>query len=251
MTETDESGSLRNTPYRKLTRSRRRMTPARRLAYRLIVPLGLGIVRFFWATCRIVRVEGAQHLDAALARAPSLIPCYWHGHQLFCARYLLGQASRGLKVGWLVSPSVDGEIGALMVNRIGGHVIRGSATHTGARALRDYYDALVREGISPALTPDGPRGPRYRFKPGAILLAQISGRPIVLMSYAATRAWRIKWDRFVIPVPFSNVAIAVGAPRYVGKALDGKAVEQLQGEMEGELLSLFRAARTALAGAHG
>ncbi|EQD78910.1 protein containing DUF374, partial [mine drainage metagenome] len=83
---------------------------------------------------------------------------------------------RGMKLGWLISPSVDGEIGAMLVHRLGAHAIRGSSTHTGARALRDYYQALVKENISPAITPDGPRGPRNQFKPGTILLAQLSGR---------------------------------------------------------------------------
>ncbi len=66
---------------------------------------------------------------------------------------------------------------------LGGEVIRGSSTHTGARALRDFYQALVHEGISPVIAPDGPRGPPWKFKPGALLLAQLSQRPIVPLSY--------------------------------------------------------------------
>src|SRR5208337_4610625 len=77
---------------------------------------------------------------------------------------------------------------------LGGEVIRGSSTYTGARALRDYYQALVHEGISPAITPDGPRGPAWKFKPGAILLSQLSQRPIIPMAYAASRALKIKWS---------------------------------------------------------
>ena len=130
--------------------------------------------------------------------------------------------------------------------RAGGHVIRGSSSHTGARALRDYYQALVKEDISPVITPDGPRGPRFKFKPGAILLAQMSGRPMLPMAYAASRAWLIKWDRFVIPVPFSRVAIAIGPPRHVPRAMDAGTLERLQGEMESELRRLYEEARSAL-----
>ncbi|MFO7275956.1 MAG: lysophospholipid acyltransferase family protein [Pseudomonadota bacterium] len=251
MTETGPGGGLRNTFYRRITRSSRRMTPARRLLYRIAVPIGLGIIRFWWLTCRVVRVEGSEHIDAALAKAPSLIPCYWHQHQLFCGRYLLDQRARGLKVGWLISPSVDGELGAMMVQRLGGYVIRGSSTYTGARALRDYYQALVREDVSPAITPDGPQGPRFKFKPGAILLAQMSGRPILPMAYAASRAWLIKWDKFVIPVPFSRIAIAIGEPRYVPRVTDAAQIENLQQEMERELHRLFKAAHAALKGQKG
>jgi hypothetical protein len=196
--------------------------------------------------CRVVRVDGIEHLDAALSKAPSLVPCYWHQHQLFCGKFLVEQRAKGLTVGWLISPSVDGEIGAMMVRRFGGAVIRGSSSHTGARALRDYYQALVKDAVSPVVTPDGPRGPRFKFKPGAILLAQMSGRPMLPMAYAASRAWLVKWDKFVIPMPFSRVVIAIGAPRYVPRVLDAKGIETLQGEMEQELKTLYRKAAGGL-----
>ncbi|HEY3785016.1 MAG TPA: lysophospholipid acyltransferase family protein [Steroidobacteraceae bacterium] len=249
MSDKGPDGGLRNTLYRNTTRSSRRMTRARRLLYQLAVPVGLGIIRSWMKTCRVVGVRGVESLEQALARAPSLVPCYWHQHQLFCARFLLDQRSRGLAPGWLISPSVDGELGAMMVQRIGGHVIRGSSTHTGARALRDYYQALVRDGVSPVITPDGPRGPRFRFKPGAILLAQISGRPILPMAYAASRAWLIKWDKFVIPMPFARIVIAIGPPRYVPRVLDATTMQSLQTDMEAELRRLYLTAREALEGA--
>jgi len=239
-------GGLRNTLYRTRTRSSRRMTPMRRLLYRLAVPIALAVIHAWWRSCRVVRVIGGEHLDAALARAPSLVPCYWHQHLLFCGKYLVEQRERGLTVGWLISPSVDGELGAMMVRRFGAVVIRGSSTHTGARALRDYYQALTRDNVSPVITPDGPRGPRFKFKPGALLLAQMSGRPVLPLSYAASRAWRVKWDKFVIPLPFSRIAIAVGPPVYVPRVIDRQALAQLQTQMEGELKRLFGVARAAL-----
>jgi lysophospholipid acyltransferase (LPLAT)-like uncharacterized protein len=248
MTDSGTGGGLRNTIYKTLTRSSRRMTVGRRIGYQIVIPIGLAIIRFWWLTCRIVRVEGAQHLDEALATGPALIPCYWHQHQLFCGRYLFNQRTKGLRIGWLISPSVDGELGAIIVKRLGGYVIRGSSTHTGARALRDYYQALVQEKVSPIITPDGPRGPRFKFKPGAILLAQMSGRPILPMAYSASRAWLIKWDKFVIPWPFSRIAIAVGPPRFVPRTTDAKLIETLQGEMEQELKRLYAQARAALHG---
>jgi lysophospholipid acyltransferase (LPLAT)-like uncharacterized protein len=246
MTDTGPGGELRNTLYKTVTRSGRRMTRARRLLYALAVPLGLGIIRLWWLTCRIRHIDGDENLTAALAKAPSLVPCYWHQHQLFCARYLLERRSRGLVPGWLISPSVDGEFGALMVGRIGARAIRGSSSHTGARALRDYYVALVKENISPIMTPDGPKGPRFKFKPGAILLAQLSGRPMLPMAYAASRAWRIQWDKFVIPVPFARISIAIGEPRYVPRVLDAAGVEALQREMEQVLLRLYQKAAARL-----
>jgi lysophospholipid acyltransferase (LPLAT)-like uncharacterized protein len=245
-TDPEEAGGLRNSLYRKETRSKRRMTPLRRLAWRIVAAVGVGLIRFFWRTCRVTHVLGDEHTAQALARAPSLIPVYWHQHQLFCARYLLEQAPRGLKLGFLISPSVDGEIGVMIVSRFGGHVIRGSASHTGARALRDYYDALTRQGVSPAITPDGPKGPRFVFKPGAILLSQMSQRPILPMAFAASRAWLIAWDKFVIPWPFSRIVIAIGEPRQVPRTLQPAALGALQQELAAELKRLFGVARGAL-----
>ncbi len=124
----------------------------------------------------------------------------------------------------------------MLVRGLGGVAIRGSSSYTGARALRDYYQALKVDGLSPAITPDGPRGPPWKFKPGAILLAQLSQRPMIPMAYAASRAWKIQWDRFVIPKPFSRIAIAVGEPVYVPRGLDAQGLARLQLEMEQQLL---------------
>ena len=218
--------------------------------YALLAPLALLLLRLWWASCRIVRVSGAEHLDAALAAAPSLLPCYWHQHELFCGRWLQLQIARGLKPGVLVSPSVDGEVPATIARWLGFAVIRGSSTRTGARALRDYYELLVKQGVSPVITPDGPTGPRRQFKPGGLLLAQLSGRPLLPMAFAASRAWRFGWDGFVLPWPGSRIAIAIGAPVYVDDGLplgDAQVIRALQLRMEQELGRQFDLARRALA----
>jgi lysophospholipid acyltransferase (LPLAT)-like uncharacterized protein len=244
--EEKPGGGLRNTIYEQQTRSGRRLTRARLVLYQIIVPVGLSLIRLVWRWSRFGLVIGTEHIASALERAPSFIPVYWHQHTLFCVKHLLDQRRFGLKLGFLISPSVDGEIGAMIVRSLGGEVIRGSSTHTGARALRDYYQALSHDSISPAITPDGPRGPPWKFKPGAVLLAQLSGRPMVPLSYAASRALKIKWDRFVIPWPFSRIVVAVGEPVYVPKGLDAAGLERLQLDMERRLRLLFEEAQGGL-----
>jgi lysophospholipid acyltransferase (LPLAT)-like uncharacterized protein len=242
-----DGGGLRNTLYEQQTRSGRRLTPARRFSYRLLTPIGASLLRLAWRLGRVVSVAGADHITRALERAPSFIPVYWHQHQLFCIKYLASLRGAGVKLGFLISPSLDGELAAMIVRRMGGEVIRGSSSHTGARALRDYYQALSKDDISPAITPDGPRGPPWKFKPGAILLAQLSQRPIIPMAYAASSAWRVQWDRFVIPTPLARIAIAVGEPVYVPKGLDAAGLERYQVEMETRLRGLFTVAQEGLA----
>lgn len=222
----------------------------RRLVHALLAPIAYAVLRLWWASCRIVRVNGAEHLEAALARSPSVLPCYWHEHEMFCGRWLQLQIRRGLRLGVLVSPSVDGEVPAAIARWLGLTVIRGSSTRTGARAMRDYYDLLVKQGISPVITPDGPTGPRQHFKPGALLLAQLSGRPLLPMAFAASRAWRLGWDRFVLPWPGARIAISVGAPVYVDPELtlaEVGALEDLRVRMEEQLRRQFDLAQQLLA----
>lgn len=214
----------------------------------MAAPVLLALIRVWWASCRVVRIEGSDHLRKALASG-ALLPCYWHQHELFCGRFLLQQRAHGLVPGFLVSPSVDGEVPAMIATRLGARVIRGSSTRTGARALRDYYTLVAKDGVSPVITPDGPTGPRFVFKPGGLLLAQLSGRPLVPMAFAASRAWTFGWDRFVLPWPFSRIAIAVGEPVYVPREVrlaDGADSAVLQRQMEATLHALFRRARAAL-----
>ncbi len=228
------------------SRSSRRLTPLRRLLYRIATPVGAGLIRLWWRTCRVVRVVGEESALAAIADGP-VVPVFWHQHMLFCVHYVLGLRDRGLRPSFLISPSVDGEIPAAIARRAGAHVVRGSSSSSsGARVVRDNFMAL-RQGISPVITPDGPYGPRYEFKPGAILAAQLSGRPLLPLAFHASRAWRFRnWDHFVLPWPFARVVVAVGAPRWVPKTLDAAAVARWQAEMAAELKRVYGVARAAL-----
>lgn len=227
-------------------KKRRQLTPARRLAYWLLAPVALGIVRLWWSTLGRTDVVGAERLARAL-EGGAVLPAYWHGQQLLPIRYLLGRADPGLRLGFLISPSVDGEVPAMLVGRFGGHAIRGSSNTTGARAMRDFYEAMTLHGVSPAITPDGPTGPRRQCKPGALLLSQLSGRPIVPMSYASRRVWRLKsWDRFVLPVPFTRSVLSIGEPIQVPRRLGEGGLEAWQQRLTEALEGLYRDASQRL-----
>lgn len=245
--EDETTGAAQNTLYRKVAKGRRKLTPARLLMYRVAVFAGWWLVRLFWATCRIHRVIGLEAARATVAESRSVIPVYWHQHVLFGVRALLDLRPAGLKAGFLISPSVDGTAPAMLVEKIGGHVIRGSSTHTGARALRDYYETIVKQQVSPALTPDGPRGPLHEFKPGAVMLSQITGKPILPVSVAASRTYTFRtWDRFELPLPFSRVVIAYGEPVKVPRVMDAEALARTQADMARRLQELKEQARLAL-----
>jgi lysophospholipid acyltransferase (LPLAT)-like uncharacterized protein len=247
-----EREELRNTLYRKVTRGRRRLTRGRLLLYRIAVGVAWYLGRFLWWSARMQGPIGFERARAAVRDNRSVIPAYWHQHMLFGVRALLDLKPDGLKPGFLISPSVDGTAPSMLVQRIGGYVIRGSSTHTGARALRDYYETIVKQEISPAITPDGPKGPLHEFKPGAVLLAQLTGKPIVLVSVAASRTWRFRtWDRFELPLPFSRVVIAYGEPLRVPRVLNADGLASLQAEMARNLETLHAQALAALSAGRG
>jgi lysophospholipid acyltransferase (LPLAT)-like uncharacterized protein len=223
----------------------REMTPGRHLAYALLKPVIKLLFSVIWSTCRVVRIEGEEHIDQVSATHKPFIPCYWHQHHFYCTWYMRQLIKRGLKIGFLISPSVDGEIPAQLARAWGGVVIRGSTTRTGAQAMRDMYNVVVKQGISPVSTSDGPTGPLHVFKIGDILLSQLTQAPLLPVSYAANRAWYLKsWDQFIIPKPFSRIVITIGAPLTIPKGLLVEDLEPYRLQMQTTLRNLTEQAAT-------
>ena len=99
------------------------------------------------------------------------------------------------------------------------------------------------------MIPDGPRGPRFQAKPGAVVLAQMSEAPIVPMSFAADRYWNLgSWDRMIIPKPFARIRVAVGPPRSIDRGLPADELERERVELERTLNELGAMARSGLEG---
>ncbi len=231
--------------------SGRQLTLFRRLIYTLLAPLGTLIIRLLWLSCKIEVAEGHSHLQSFIENKQPVIFCYWHRLQLFCVHYVLQVQKVGFPLGFLISPSVDGEVPAKIAKRWGAEVIRASTTRTGAKAIKAIYQ-LIGQGISPVTTPDGPSGPIYKFQPGAILLAQFTKVPIIPLSYAAERAWRLKtWDRFLIPKPFSRIKIVIGEPCYMQDKMSMEQIKQKQIEMEAIMKDLYAKANSAWESSNG
>ena len=153
----------------------------------------------------------------------------------------------GLRIGCLLSPSLDGEVPAKIIQSWGVRVIRASSTRSGAQAIRELYNLIVAEGISPVTTADGPAGPAREFKPGAVVLARLAHVPMVPFSYAAKSYWRLDtWDQFVIPKPFTHIVIAVGEPLWVPSDVPANALGPYQESMQNALNDLAIQAQQAL-----
>lgn len=216
------------------------------MGYQLVVWLAKVLVEVLWRTCRI-RLVGGECLSALIKEYGAVVPVCWHQHLLLCARFLVSGRTAGLKPGFMISPSVDGEAATALARSYGAHVVRGSGSYTGLRAVRGAHQAIVKDGISPAVTPDGPRGPRFKFKPGALFAGQIAGKPVVPLAFAGQGAWVLKtWDKFVIPKPFSRVCIAIGEPFFMPADATDEQMTAAQREMEQRLKQTFADARAGL-----
>lgn len=218
-----------STESRRSDASRRRMSTARRIYYALGLPILRGLIRLLTATYRIEKVIGAEHVEPFIADNVLCAPCYWHQHHILCSTMIRTWVRRDFKACFLVSGSVDGEVPERIAKAWGATVIRGSANQSGALALRDMQ-RMMKNGYSIVTTADGPRGPKYEFKAGTILMARIAGVPLIPMSCAADRAWYLnRWDNFMVPKPFARVVLAIGAPYRVPRdaPLDDLEVHRL------------------------
>jgi lysophospholipid acyltransferase (LPLAT)-like uncharacterized protein len=166
-------------------------------------------LRLLYVTLRPVHVQ--QHFERRVwSGGTPVVLALWHGRMLFFLHLYQRQ-----RFTILVSRSRDGEFVSRILQRFGAHVTRGSSSRGGARALLEIARHL-RCGYHAALTPDGPRGPRYKVQPGIVALAQQTGAAILPVTYSAR--WKKvlqSWDGFLVPLPFSRVVVIYGEPIYV------------------------------------
>ncbi len=170
-----------------------------------------------------------------------VIYCIWHNRISLCVkiyRKFAFQHHSAPGLAGLVSASKDGALLSAIFERFGVHPVRGSSSRRGAQALLEL-NTWAERGYNLAITPDGPRGPRYEMADGAITLAQITGLPLVTASYHLSRKITLKsWDRFQIPLPFARCNVEIGRVFHVPRELTDEAREQLRGKVEAEMRSI-------------
>jgi lysophospholipid acyltransferase (LPLAT)-like uncharacterized protein len=209
---------------------------------RLVAWLIWAVVNTISATVRY-RVHDS---DGFLTRdeVQQSIFCIWHNRLALCVKlyYNIGRKraeAPGL-VG-LVSASRDGALLSAIFQRFGVQPVRGSSSRRGAQALVEM-STWAERGYDLAVTPDGPRGPRYVLADGAITLAQITGLPLVLASYHLN--WKISvkksWDQFQIPLPFARCDVHLGKIFQIPRELTDEQREIIRQKVEAELRAITR-----------
>ncbi len=199
---------------------------------KILATLATALLRILFCTVRLRFVDRIGFTDGRYAGP--VILCFWHNRILgitLCHMRKYPKRSRpGVTV--LTSPSRDGQILAHVAKGFGMDSKRGSSSRRGSAALRELV-TLVESGGDIAITPDGPRGPRYVFGPGAILVAQSTGAVLAPVHASFSRALRLKtWDGFMIPMPFSSVTVTVDNMIPVPPDLTNEEFEEKRIEIE-------------------
>jgi len=198
---------------------------------RLLAFVGATILRALFLTLRL-RIEDRSGILSDGGKFPVIV-CFWHNRILgitYAFDRIYPRHRRGVTV--LTSPSRDGEILAQLVAAFGMRSVRGSSSRRGSRALLELV-RLIRDGHDIAVTPDGPRGPRYSLGPGIVLLAQSTGARIIPVHAKFSRCLRMKtWDGFIIPLPFSEVSVTIDDALQIPGQLTGEEFEEKRKNLE-------------------
>ena len=194
-------------------------------------------IRLIGSTIRW-ETEGVENLDSVADAGHLPIYCLWHD-RIFAGTYFL----RDRRIVVITSQSLDGEYIARFLKRFGYGTVRGSSTRGGVKALVEMIRCM-RAGLPMAFTVDGPRGPRYEAKKGAVLLAKKTGNPMVPFSVELNRSWTVKsWDRMQIPKPFARARFSVADPIYVPVDADDATIVAKQKELQDSLDRLVAAGK--------
>jgi len=204
------------------------------------------VVHLICATCRLEVVGGGDPAADLRQAARPVVFSFWHNRAVFISYYIYRTLlRRGFPITVLVSQSRDGELGARLAQMWGAGVVRGSASRGGAAGLRRLYREVAKKRRSAITIPDGPHGPLYKVKPGAVVLAQMSGAPIVPLAYAASSFWTIRsWDRMIIPKPFSTIRLVFGSPLEISRELSPDQLEHERLHLEATLNQLVAQVET-------
>lgn len=206
------------------------------MRWRAVGIFGKAIIDALFASCRMRVFD--PYGSGSLVRAKRCMVCFWHSRILGVA--WAHQHWNGLI---MVSRSEDGELIAQVIHRQGHEPVRGSSRKGGAAAMDRMVEIMGREVRTAVIIPDGPQGPRFIVRPGAVTLAQRTGYPIVPITYSARHAKVFNsWDRFMLPRPFTECALVYGRPFRVPAELSPADFEKSRLALQNEMMRITRKA---------
>lgn len=206
-----------------------------RFLIRLADLVFFALIKLIGRTVRF-EVEGWEHWEEAASGDNIPIYTVWH-NRVFLATYFWRQR----RIVVMTSQSFDGEYIARFIQRFGFGAARGSSTRGSTGAIVEMVRSM-RAGSPAGFTIDGPKGPRYVAKMGAVLLAKKTSQPILPFTITAARYWSAKksWDQFQVPWPFTRARVDIARPIWVPADADEKMLSAKRDELQRALDDLNR-----------
>ncbi|HZW40337.1 MAG TPA: lysophospholipid acyltransferase family protein [Ignavibacteriaceae bacterium] len=189
--------------------------------------------------CRTLRIKiiNEQVIDSLVKQNKNFVFAFWHRTML-----VPWFINSNKKFAALTSLSKDGDLLANLLDKWKYQVVRGSSSRGGEDALSNMVEYAKRD-YSVAITPDGPRGPIFEFKAGAVITAKRTGIPVVLAgTYYLKKRTLNSWDKMEIPKFFSEVYIKLSEPIYVESDLNYDNTSRIIKECEDQLNKLQKEA---------
>lgn len=203
-----------------------RYSPKQRAMIRLADVGFYGLIRLIGRTVRF-DIEGWENFERLVDRGQLSIYSCWH-NQVLLATYFW----RNRQIVVMTSQSFDGEYIARFIKRFGYGTARGSSTRGGTGAIVEMI-RLMRMGCPAGFTIDGPKGPRYVAKMGAVLLAKKTGQPILPFNITAKRFWQVNsWDQFQVPKPFTRARVEIAPPILVPADAGDQVLKEKRDELQ-------------------
>ena len=206
------------------------LSRARRIQIPIISSVVITIIRVLGPTLRFEDL-GQHHYKQSRARGEPVISAFWHRCIISATWHWRNQGAVVMN-----TTNFDGQWTRRVIEHFGFGTAQGSSTRGGLRGLAVMARRL-EEGFDAAFTIDGPRGPRYVAKPGPVMLARKTGRPIYVFHIGLEKAHTLEkaWDLMQIPHPFTR-AVIVGAPLIlVSPEADAEELKRKHAEMQAAL----------------
>jgi lysophospholipid acyltransferase (LPLAT)-like uncharacterized protein len=226
-------------PLKRAWRKLRQPLAETRFAKSAIASLLAQALRFIRLTNPPAKGSASVSGDAYSSLEPGII-ALWHGQHILAPVFY----PKGRPLVAMVSRSADAELNALVVEKFGIEAVRGSggrdnARHLdkgGAKALITLKKALAA-GKNVAMIADIPHGTPRDAGLGIVLLARLSGRPILPTAITTSRRKVLErsWDRTTINLPFGRSSVVIGKPVFVSPDADDSEMERKRQEVTSAL----------------
>jgi lysophospholipid acyltransferase (LPLAT)-like uncharacterized protein len=151
---------------------------------RVLPWFGSWLIRFLGWSMRW-EYQGLEILNNRTNLKEKVIFAFWHGRQLMMP-IAQRRLNKGRKLAMLISTHRDGEYISRTISRLGIDSVRGS-TYKGAVKGFKQLLRVHNSGIDVGITPDGPRGPKYKAQLGVVQLAKLSGSPVLPVTFGALK----------------------------------------------------------------